>query len=308
MVALYRSGRQAEALEWYREGRRLLVEELGIEPSPKLQELERSILRHDPGLDRSGARPAPARGSVICVGSHLHELVAPLCADGRELILVELAADSGELAVRTAALESVRRALLDRGFEARTVCFTSSTPGDDLVRLAAEQESELVVVSGDVVPEQASCDLAIAPRSDIPFDPEGPVLVPFGGGREEWAALELGAWLARAHDLPLRLLGAEASEERRDASRLLANASLALQRFAGTAAEPVLVASGADGILAESGSILVLSLPGGDLDPTRRALVQRSSVPVLLVRSGLRPGGLAPDHTLTRFSWSLSEG
>lgn len=308
MVALYRSGRQAEALEWYRDGRRLLVEELGIEPSPKLQELERAILRHDPGLDRSGARRMPARGSVICLGSHLHELVAPLCADRRELILVELAADAGELAVRTAALESVRRTLLERGVKARTVCFTSSTPADDLLRLAAEQESELVVVSGDVVLERASCDVAIAPRSDIPFEPEGPVLVPFGGGLEEWAALELGAWLARAHDLPLRLLGAEASGERRDASRLLANASLALQRFAGTAAEPVLVASGADGILAEGGSILVVSLPGGDLDPTRQALVERSSVPVLLVRAGLRPGGLAPDQTLTRFSWSLSEG
>jgi hypothetical protein len=31
-------------------------------------------------------------------------------------------------------------------------------------------------------------------------------------------------------------------------------------------------------------------------------------VPVLLVRGGLRPGGLAPDHTLTRFSWSLRDG
>lgn len=50
MLALYRSGRQAEALDVYRETRRVLVDELGIEPSPTLQELERSILRHDPGL------------------------------------------------------------------------------------------------------------------------------------------------------------------------------------------------------------------------------------------------------------------
>jgi len=308
MLALYRSGRQAEALTQYREGRRLLVDELGIEPSPKLQELERAILRHDPSLDRSGARRAPARGSVICLGSHLHELLAPLCADGRELILVELAADPSELPERAAALESVRGDLLSRGLEARTVCFTSSAPGDDIIRLADEQEAELLVVSDAVALEEAPCDVAVALRSDLTFEPVGPVLVPFGGGREEWAALELGAWLARAHDLPLRLLGVEASEEGRDASRLLANASLALQRFAGTAAEPVLVAPGAEGILSEGGSILVASLPGGDLDPTRRALVERSSVPVLLVRAGLRPGGLAPEHTLTRFSWSLSEG
>jgi len=43
------------------------------------------------------------------------------------------------------------------------------------------------------------------------------------------------------------------------------------------------------------------------LDTTRRALVERARVPVLLVRSGLKPGGLAPDRTLTRFSWSLRD-
>ena len=51
MLALYRSGRQAEALEAYRQARETLVEELGIEPSPDLQRLEQSILRHDSELD-----------------------------------------------------------------------------------------------------------------------------------------------------------------------------------------------------------------------------------------------------------------
>ena len=134
------------------------------------------------------------------------------------------------------------------------------------------------------------------------------MLVPFGGGREEWAALELAAWIARAHDLPLRLLGTEAQEGRRDASRLLASASLALQRFAGTTAEPVLVPLGADGILEEAGSLIVASLPAQGLDRTRSELAERTKVPLLLVRGGLRPGGLAPEQTLTRFSWSLSDG
>jgi DNA-binding SARP family transcriptional activator len=56
ILALYRSGRQAEALETYRETRRVLVEELGIDPSPELRELERAILRQDPSL-ASAPRP-----------------------------------------------------------------------------------------------------------------------------------------------------------------------------------------------------------------------------------------------------------
>ena len=50
MLALYRSGRQAEALEAYQEARRVLVEELGIEPSPPLRELHAAILNQEPAL------------------------------------------------------------------------------------------------------------------------------------------------------------------------------------------------------------------------------------------------------------------
>jgi YVTN family beta-propeller protein len=56
MRALYRVGRQAEALELYRDTRGLLADELGVEPSPELQELERAILNQDPSL----AAPLPA--------------------------------------------------------------------------------------------------------------------------------------------------------------------------------------------------------------------------------------------------------
>jgi predicted ATPase/DNA-binding SARP family transcriptional activator len=61
MLALYRGGRQAEALEVMREGRRQLVDELGIEPGPELRRLESMILAHDPELtvDRP-ARTSPA--------------------------------------------------------------------------------------------------------------------------------------------------------------------------------------------------------------------------------------------------------
>jgi DNA-binding SARP family transcriptional activator len=58
MLALYRCGRQAEALQTYRDGRRALVDELGIEPGKPLQELEQAILRQDAALDLT-ARVVP---------------------------------------------------------------------------------------------------------------------------------------------------------------------------------------------------------------------------------------------------------
>jgi DNA-binding SARP family transcriptional activator len=60
MLALYRSGRQADALEAYRRARATLVEELGIEPSSELQALEQAILRHDPSVGFGGAARPPA--------------------------------------------------------------------------------------------------------------------------------------------------------------------------------------------------------------------------------------------------------
>ena len=60
MLALYHSGRQAEALEAYREVRELLLEELGLEPAPALGELETAILRHDPALRTAPVPPPPA--------------------------------------------------------------------------------------------------------------------------------------------------------------------------------------------------------------------------------------------------------
>ncbi|MFC8512830.1 BTAD domain-containing putative transcriptional regulator [Streptomyces sp. NPDC057257] len=63
MLALYRSGRQAEALAVYADTRRLLADELGVDPRPGLRELQQRILQADPGLAEPSApqaAPAPA--------------------------------------------------------------------------------------------------------------------------------------------------------------------------------------------------------------------------------------------------------
>jgi DNA-binding SARP family transcriptional activator len=59
MLALYRSGRQAEALEAFGQARRVLAEELGVEPGPGLQRLQAAILAHDPALASTPAAVAP---------------------------------------------------------------------------------------------------------------------------------------------------------------------------------------------------------------------------------------------------------
>src|SRR5437762_3893477 len=64
MLALYRADRQAEALEAYQQAREVLVEELGIEPSPLLQRLQRGILAQDPALERPAGISAPNEAAI----------------------------------------------------------------------------------------------------------------------------------------------------------------------------------------------------------------------------------------------------
>ena len=62
MIALYRCGRQADALQTYQEGRSLLVEELAVEPGPELRKLQQAVLEQDPALDLPAAPPGRPEG------------------------------------------------------------------------------------------------------------------------------------------------------------------------------------------------------------------------------------------------------
>jgi DNA-binding SARP family transcriptional activator len=73
MLALYRSGRQAEALEAYRDARRTLTDELGIEPTPSLQRLHASILRQEADLDVGATRRASSADEALAAARALRE-------------------------------------------------------------------------------------------------------------------------------------------------------------------------------------------------------------------------------------------
>jgi DNA-binding SARP family transcriptional activator len=341
MIALYRAGRQAEALQHYRRTRAFLHDELGLEPSQLLQQLERAILAQDPSLDLAqrlvAAEPEPGlatpENAILVVPrderrlADLVALASPLAGarPARELIVARVvpSADADALTRASEHLVVHRDELVARGLSARVAVFTSPAPGKDIARLAADHAVDLVLT--DVTHEDpladdvaavvwaAPCDIALhigeAPR----LGPDAPVLVPFGGAEHDWAALELGAWIARSHHVGLTLLGSASRRERRDASRLLADASLLVQKTAGVVAEPLLSRPGVDELVAAAAraGLLVVGLSERwreeGLGPFRLALAERTPAPALFVRRGPRPGGLAPAESRTRYTWSLSE-
>lgn len=334
MLALYRSGRQAEALDAYRRARELLVGELGIEPGRELQQLERGILAQDPALaTQPTAAPesstAAGRG-VLAVAPDEDRLAAPLsvaeplAGSGRELIVTCLLTDERELP-RAAAAVNVLCEAVDG--VARAAAFTSADVAADIVRLATVYDVELVLLpapdglDGVSLPrdlaeilERSPTDVAVVSGRAADWAAGGGVFVPFGGAEHDWAALELGAWLAAAASAPLRLLGTRGDPHsgRRDASRLLASASLAVQGLSGVRSEPLLVEASEAALAAavEPATIVIAGISprwrAEGIGASRRVLLGRAAPPVVLVRGGLRPGGLAPPDSRTRFTWSLA--
>lgn len=343
MLALYRAGRQADALEAYQAARRALVDELGIEPGPSLQELERAILRQDRTLDLPAAAPpapaaAPPARAILLVAedegalTRLLALGGPLARSERrhDLIVAKIVPPGDAEALRRAVggLNDLRGRLSAGGLAVRTAAFTSAEPAADLVKLASEQDVDLLLADLSEPPqpgrpfppavaavlEQTPCDVGLAVARGE--DGEGPVLVPFAGGEHDWAALELGAWLATARGAQLNLLGTDATPDqgRRDASRLLAHASLLVQGLVGIAAELVLAEPGPAGLVeaARGAGVVVVGLPDSwrteGPGSARGAAAREVPATTILVRRGPRPGGLAPGASLTRYTWSLGGG
>ncbi|HEU5372333.1 MAG TPA: BTAD domain-containing putative transcriptional regulator [Gaiellaceae bacterium] len=134
VLALYRSGRQADALAAYRRGRAALVEDLGLEPGPALHDLELRILRHDPTL--LPAAPAPSAST-----SRRRRLLLTIAAAAAAAIAagtaIMAAIDSGH-AMPTVPIRANRLLELDP----KTNRFVSSIPiGRDTAALDATPDA-----------------------------------------------------------------------------------------------------------------------------------------------------------------------
>ena len=222
MLALYRSGRQAEALHAYRAARRELADELGLEPGEELRRLEQAILQQDPDLEAPQrprrAPPPPQTDRSLLVFPRataaldsLLRLAAVLAGaePPHELIVARVVA-AGEVGAEASALALRAEALRDDGIAARTAAFSSPTPGEDVARLAARQDVDLLLVDAGAAPlegdagavlEHAPCDVALLVDAGGALRP-GPVVVPFGAAHHDWAALELGTAVAAALPAP----------------------------------------------------------------------------------------------------------
>jgi Kef-type K+ transport system membrane component KefB len=258
----------------------------------------------------------------------------------RELILAQVVVparfvtgalyDQRDVNEVNARLNKRRRELLAEGVAARSVAFTSVQPGRDYVRLASEEEVDLVMLDGrrpllgEGVPggpvgevlQKAPCDVAILveERRDREVGPEHPIYVPFGGAEHDWAALELAAWIASLRQAPLCLLGA-AARTGEDASSVLSEASLVVQQLAGIEVELKVVDLSNGGIIraTEDAGLLAIGLSdrwrSEGLGPLRSAIAKKATAPTLFVRRGTRSGALAPrEGDAQRFTWSRHVG
>jgi predicted ATPase/DNA-binding SARP family transcriptional activator len=140
MLALYRSGRQADALEAYRRAREVLVEQLGIEPGAELHDLHEAILAHDPALDAppaTGGGPSDERDRTLPA--------PPNHTIGREHDLAALGERLRSNSVRVLTLTGPGGVGKTRlALEAARAVAADFADGAHLVSLAAVQQPEAV--------------------------------------------------------------------------------------------------------------------------------------------------------------------
>ena len=173
MVTLYRLGRQAAALRAFQQVRSILGDELGIEPSPELVEIERRILRQDPALTGRVA-PAPGRASFRTPGEPAPPApptpppappvaVAPVVPPAGPMTEAPASARAGEFAEYTVVVVE------DHDFQRRTVVQLLRGLGVGTVLDAANGAAALQVLQDEVDPDVIICDIDMPGMDGVEF-------------------------------------------------------------------------------------------------------------------------------------------
>jgi YVTN family beta-propeller protein len=205
MLALYRCGRQAEALDVYQEYRRGLADELGLDPSPRIQQLETAILARDPALDLADARHAT---TVDASGASAR---GPVSVNRRRLRLALVAAIMVALAALVLVMTSTG------GGRSRSVLAVDSVgaispSGGSIVGQTPVGSSPTSLAGGDGAVWAATSDNTVSridPRShavqSIPVG-SGPSAIAVGAGAV-WVANSLSGTVSRISPAVNRVVG-----------------------------------------------------------------------------------------------------
>jgi predicted ATPase/DNA-binding SARP family transcriptional activator len=223
MLALYRCGRQSEALERYATARALLHDELGLEPGGELRDLQRRILQHDPGL--VGPPPAEAPASMLPTPPNrllgrtreLEELRELLLRDEVHLLVLTGAGGSGKTRV---ALEAAHQTA-DSFANGAAFVSLAPLPNSDLVIGAIARALRIEEAPGETLLETVatalrSLELLLVLDNAEHLQRTGPVFVELIAGAPRLTLLvtsRVVLHLTGEHVYPVEPLGAEPAEE-----------------------------------------------------------------------------------------------
>jgi DNA-binding SARP family transcriptional activator len=164
MVALYRNGRQADALRTYAKTRAVLADELGLDPTPELVDLQTAILKHDPDLAAPASTWTPP-ATAVERAAEAASAPAPPGPSPVPLPGPAMRAARGELVGRDVQLDELRRVWAMTSGGASHLALVQGEAGAGKSRLAGELAAEVHAVGAVVLWGRATAEAI------VPFEP-----------------------------------------------------------------------------------------------------------------------------------------